>query len=169
MTMTHDEPTQQTTYQVGVFALIHHQDTYLITRPREPLLPGAHGLPGLVLHGASGTNPVELNLRRVIRDQLKLVVSDLKLVASHAARGTHSGRGDARLHLIFGTDYSAGILEPDSAQVTAAEWIPRAELLGPGAAPEWLQGAIREAEVLKEMAEPDAPAPRGRLGFMRRR
>ena len=169
MTMHHTEHTTQMSYQVGAFALIHHQGGYLITRPVHPLQPGAQGLPGLILNAEPGSNPVELHLRRVIREQVKLVVSDLRLVGSYVARGTHGGHGDARLHLIFGTEYSAGILDPDPAQFTVAEWIPGTELLEPGGAPEWLQGAVREYELVSPAPEPAAAAPRSRLGFMRRR
>ncbi|GGL03383.1 hypothetical protein GCM10010844_22520 [Deinococcus radiotolerans] len=156
-------------YQVGAFALIQHQGAYLITRPHHPLQPGAQGLPGLILNAESGLNPVALQLRRVIREQLKLVVSELRLAGSYVARGTPHEPRHAQLHLIFGTDYSAGILEPDPAQVSAAEWIPGAELLAPGGAPDWLQNAVREYELV---TPPPVAAPgtsRSRLGFIRRR
>ncbi len=158
----------QTAYQVGAFALIHHQGAYLITRPLAPLQPGAQGLPGLILNADPGSNPVELHLRRVIREQVKLVVGDLRLVGSYAARSLPGSRADARLHLIFGTEYSAGILEVDAAQLSAAEWIPRHELLEQGGAPDWLQAALREYEINLPPATP-ATALRSRLGFMRRR
>ncbi|WP_155298444.1 hypothetical protein [Deinococcus kurensis] len=164
--------TQQTpmAYQVGAFALIHHQGAYLIIRPRAPLQPGAQGLPGLILAADPGSNPVELHLRRVIREQVKLVVSDLRLVGSYVARGVPEGHADARLHLIFGTEYSAGILDPDATQLSAAEWIPGPELLDPGSAPDWLQSAIREYETAAQTAAaPVAAPPRSRLGFIRRR
>jgi len=168
VTIPHTESTRQVAYQVGAFALIHHQGAYLITRPLEPLQPGAQGLPGLILNAEPGNNPVELHLRRVIREQVKLVVSDLRLAGSYVARGTQGGHADARLHLIFGTEYSAGILEPDPHLLSAAEWIPSAELLERGGSPEWLQIAIREYET--SAAPPAAPAAaRSRLGFMRRR
>ncbi len=163
------DSTPSTAYQVGAFALIQHQGAYLITRPHQPLQPGAQGLPGLILKAESGLNPVALQLRRVIREQLKLVVSELRLAGSYVARGTlHDPRQD-RLHLIFGTDYSAGILEPDHAQVSAAEWIPSAELLAPGGAPDWLQHAVREYELVTPPSPAAPDAPRSRLGFMRRR
>ncbi|GGS02421.1 hypothetical protein [Deinococcus sedimenti] len=167
--MPHTDAPQPMTYQVGAFALIQHQGAYLITRPRQPLQPGAQGLPGLILNADPGLNPVEVNLRRVVREQVKLVVSDLRLVGSYVARGTSAGPAAARLHLIFGTEYSAGILEPDAAQITAAEWIPSAELLAQGGAPEWLQGAVREYELAVPPTPPTPDAPRPRLGFMRRR
>ncbi|CAM3669102.1 NUDIX hydrolase [Deinococcus saxicola] len=95
-----------TAYQVGVFALVRQRDTYLIVRPRAPLLPGGlHGLPGLVLNAASGDNIVESQLRRALLSQVGLAVAQLRLVGSHAARGVQGGHGDARLNLIFGSEY----------------------------------------------------------------
>ncbi|OWL94575.1 hypothetical protein CBQ26_15310 [Deinococcus indicus] len=164
-----DEQTLPATYQVGVFALIRNRDAYLIVQPRQPLLPGGRqGLPGLLLGGSSGLNLVEMNLRRVVREQVKLVVSDLKLVGSHASRSPQDSGADARLNLIFGTEYSAGILDPNPEQVAAADWIPRTELLEPGAYPEWLAAAVRDFETTQAAAAPAEPAP-SRLRFGRRR
>ncbi|GHG22803.1 hypothetical protein [Deinococcus indicus] len=170
MTSIHtDEQTLPATYQVGVFALIRNRDAYLIVQPRQPLLPGGRqGLPGLLLGGSSGLNLVEMNLRRVVREQVKLVVSDLKLVGSHASRSPQDSGADARLNLIFGTEYSAGILDPNPEQVAAADWIPRTELLEPGAYPEWLAAAVRDFETTQAAAAPAEPAP-SRLRFGRRR
>lgn len=169
MTSIHtDEQTLPATYQVGVFALIRNRDAYLIVQPRQPLLPGGRqGLPGLLL-GGSGLNLVEMNLRRVVREQVKLVVSDLKLVGSHASRSPQDSSADARLNLILGTEYSAGILDPNPDQVSAADWIPRREILEAGAFPEWLQSAVRELETVNAPASSPEPAP-SRLRFGRRR
>lgn len=170
MTSIHtDEQTLPATYQVGVFALIRNRDAYLIVQPRQPLLPGGRqGLPGLLLGGSSGLNLGEMNLRRVVREQVKLVVSDLKLVGSHASRSPQDSGADARLNLIFGTEYSAGILDPNPEQVAAADWIPRTELLEAGAYPEWLAAAVRDFETTQAAAAPAEPAP-SRLRFGRRR
>ncbi len=170
MTSIHtDEQTLPATYQVGVFALIRNRDAYLIIQPRQPLLPGGRqGLPGLLLGASSGLNLVEMNLRRVVREQVKLVVSDLKLVGSHASRSPQDSGADARLNLIFGTEYSAGILDPNPEQVAAANWIPRTEILEAGAYPEWLQSAVRELETVNSPASTPEPAP-SRLRFGRRR
>ncbi|GGS35890.1 hypothetical protein [Deinococcus knuensis] len=170
MTSIHTaDQTAPATFQLGVFALIRHQGAYLIVRPHEPLLPGGdHGLPGLLLGLSSGQNLVEMNLRRVIREQVKLVVSDLKLIGSHASRGPQDSGADARLNMIFGTEYSAGILAPDPDLITAADWIPQRELLEAGAYPEWLAAAVREFETTQGAAAPTEPAP-SRLRFGRRR
>ncbi|MVN85772.1 hypothetical protein GO986_03230 [Deinococcus sp. HMF7620] len=165
-----DEQTLPTAYHVGAFALIAHRGAYLITAPRTPLLPGGrHDLPGFVLSAATGSNPVELQLRRTIREQLSLAVSDLKLVGSHAARGSYGAGDGMRLNLIFGTEYCAGILQPDHSQLTGAEWVPSEDLLRPGGAPDWLQGAVREFEAITPAAPPPEPAPTSRLRFGRRR
>ncbi|GAA5436392.1 hypothetical protein M8445_03210 [Deinococcus aquaticus] len=170
MTSMHTvEQTVPATFQVGVFALIRHRGAYLIVRPHQPLLPGGdQGLPGLLLGLSSGQNLVEMNLRRVIREQVKLVVSDLKLIGSHASRGPQDSGADARLNMIFGTEYSAGILAPNADLITAADWIPQRELLETGAYPEWLAAAVREFETTQGAAAPDEPA-QPRLRFGRRR
>ncbi|MBZ9713936.1 hypothetical protein [Deinococcus multiflagellatus] len=164
------EQTLPTAYQVGAFALIVHRGAYLITSPREPLLPGgSHDLPGFILNAATGANPVELQLRRTIREQVSLAVSDLKLVGSHAARGMHGAEGGMRLNLIFGTEYCAGILQPDLRTVMGATWVPSEDLLRPGGAPGWLQGAVRDFEAIAPLPAPEAPAPTPKLRFGRRR
>ncbi|WP_291432107.1 hypothetical protein [Deinococcus sp.] len=170
MTSMHTvEQTVPATFQVGVFALIRHRDAYLIVRPYTLLLPGGdQGLPGLLLGLSGGQNLVEMNLRRVIREHVKLVVSDLQLIGSHTSRGPQGSGADARLNMIFGTEYSAGILAPDPELIGAADWIPQQVLLESGAYPEWLASAVREFESTQATAVRDEPTQL-RLRFGRRR
>ncbi len=150
-----------TAYQVGVFALVRQRDTYLIVRPRVPLLPGgAHGLPGLTLRAPSGGNFVESQLRRALLAQVGIGVADLRLVGSHAARGVQDGAADARLNLIFGSEYCSGILNPQQGEVLAAEWMDPPRLTHAGL-PEYLMAAIRDFETT--LAPVSVPEPTGRL------
>lgn len=168
MTITNQEKTVPTTYQVGVFALVRQRDSYLIVRQRKPLLPGgSHSLPGLILDVPAGGNIVELHLRRALLSQVGLAVSDLRLVGSHAGRGVQDGQADARLNLIFGTEYCSGILNPQPDVLSYADWIPRDEFAEYSGAPEWLQTAVREFETMIEPATP--PQPSSGLRFGRRR
>lgn len=148
-------------YQVGVFALVRQQETYLIVRPRVPLLPGGlHSLPGLVLGTASGSNVVEAQLRRALLAQAGIAVAELRLVGSHAGRGVQSGVGDARLNLIFGSEYCSGILNPRPDELLGAEWMDAGQLLRAGV-PDYLLAAVREFETT--VAPASAPEPAGRL------
>lgn len=168
-TTTSDEKTAPTTYQVGIFALVRHRNAYLIVRPHRPLLPGgSHSLPGLMLDVPVGNNLVELHLRRALLSQVGLAVSDLRLVGSHAGRGVQQGLAEARLNLIFGTEYCSGILNPQPAELMSAEWIPREEFGEYSGAPEWLQTAIREFETTIQPAAA-APTTSSPLRFGRRK
>lgn len=156
-------------FQVGVFALVQHQGTYLIVRHARPLLPGGgHSLPGLLIDVPVGTNIIELHLRRALLSQVGIAVSDLRLVGSHAGRGVHSGEGEARLNLIFGTQYCSGILNPQPDKVISAEWLPHHEFGEYSGAPDWLQSAIREFETV--IVPPGARPPAGaKTSFFSRR
>lgn len=168
-TMQREEQITPTAYQVGVFALVQHRSSYLIVRPRKPLLPGgSHSLPGLLLSVSAGGNVVELHLRRALLSQVGIAVSDLRLVGSHAARGAEVGNAEARLNMIFGTEYCSGILNPQPMDLLSAEWIPRDELGEYSGAPEWLQTAIREFETTILPAT-ITPQPHSPLRFGRRR
>jgi 8-oxo-dGTP pyrophosphatase MutT (NUDIX family) len=130
-------------YQVGVFALVHQRNQYLLVRPRRPLLPGGnYGLPGLLLEAQAGSGVAELGLRRALLAQVGISVSDLRLVGSHAARGTEVGQADARLYLIFGTEYCSGILNPQPAELYSAEWMAPSSF--DNRTPDWLHAAVRE-------------------------
>lgn len=162
-------PSAATTYQVGVFALVQHRGAYLFVQPRKLLLPGGNiSVPGVFLNQESGSGVAETQLRRTLLSQVGLAVGDLRLVGSYAGRGTEDGRADARLHLIFGTEYCSGILNPQPAELHGAEWIAREHLLERGV-PEWLLAAIREME--NSMSAPREPVstPTFRLGLGRRR
>ncbi|GHF51983.1 hypothetical protein HNQ07_003099 [Deinococcus metalli] len=169
MTSTSDTHSTPVAFQVGVFALVQHQGSYLIVRHHQPLLPGGtQSLPGLILDVPAGNNIIELHLRRALLSQVGLAVSDLRLVGSHAGRGVQSGRGDARLNLIFGTQYCSGILNPQPDVLSGAEWLPSHEFGEYSGAPEWLQGAIREFETVTvppTARTPGMPLP----SFFRRR
>jgi 8-oxo-dGTP pyrophosphatase MutT (NUDIX family) len=137
------ERTVPVTYQVGVFALVQQRNQYLLVRPRRPLLPGGnYGLPGLLLSAEAGSGVAELSLRRALLAQVGISVSDLRLVGSHAARGTESGQEGSRLYLIFGTEYCSGILNPQPAELYSAEWMPASSF--DNRTPEWLHAAVRE-------------------------
>ncbi len=158
-----DQNTTVTAYQVGVFALVRQRDTYLIVRPRAPLLPGGlYGLPGLILGAPSGDNLVESQLRRALLSQVGLAVAELRLVGSHAARGVQGGSGDARLNLIFGSEYCSGILNPQASELLGAEWMNGSDLFRAGV-PEYLLAAVRELETSIAPATPPAPASTGRF------
>lgn len=149
-----------TAYQVGVFALVRQRGAYLIVQPRVPLLPGGgHGLPGLTLQAPSGGNIVESQLRRALLAQVGIGVSDLRLVGSHAARGVQDGAADARLNLIFGSEYCSGILNPRHDELLAAEWMDGPRLMHAGV-PDYLLAAIRDFESAQT---PPAAEPTGRL------
>ncbi|WP_293913201.1 hypothetical protein [Deinococcus sp.] len=130
-------------YQVGVFALVRHKDTYLVVQPHDALLPGAVQLPGVLMSTASGAGLAELGLRRTLLAQVGLSVGSLSLVSSFAVR---LPEGDSRLSLIFGSEYVSGILNP-TAEVRGADWTQPGQLRGLGA-PEWLFAAIREFEAV---------------------
>ncbi|WP_412028226.1 hypothetical protein [Deinococcus yunweiensis] len=156
-------------FQVGVFALVQHQNMYLIVRHHKPLLPGGgQSLPGLMLEVPAGNNIIEMHLRRALLSQVGIAVSDLRLVGSHAGRGVQSGSGEARLNLIFGTQYCSGILNPQPDTLLGAEWLPSHEFGEYSGAPEWLQSAVREFETV---IVPPAARPPGtpRASFFRRR
>ncbi|WP_019008921.1 NUDIX domain-containing protein [Deinococcus aquatilis] len=143
MTTPPPERTVPVTYQVGVFALVQQRNQYLLVRPRRPLLPGGnYGLPGLLLSAEAGSGVAELSLRRALLAQVGISVSDLRLVGSHAARGTESGQEGSRLYLIFGTEYCSGILNPQPAELYSAEWMPASSF--DNRTPEWLHAAVRE-------------------------
>jgi hypothetical protein len=148
------------TYQVGVFALVRQRETYLIVRPRLPLLPGGlHGLPGLVLSSPSGANVVESQLRRTLLAQVGISVAELRLVGSHAGRGVQNGAADARLNLIFGSEYCSGILTPQPDELLGAEWMDETQLFRAGV-PEYLLAAVRESETAIAPASPTEPVGR---------
>ncbi len=151
-----------TAYQVRVFALIHNRQSYLLTRVHQPLLPGGGPtLPGLIINVLVGNNVIESQLRRTILSQVGIGVGDLRLVGSHAARGVEEGTADARLNIIFGTEYCSGILTPNSSEIIQAEWRPRDDILASRDTPEWLQHCVREYEVLL----PAQPLPDAAKGF----
>ncbi|MDV6373373.1 hypothetical protein [Deinococcus arenicola] len=160
--MPASQPQTTTAYQVGVFALVRQRDVYLIVRPRVSSLPGgAYALPGLVLDAPSGGNVVESHLRRALLSQVGIAVAELRLVGSHAGRGVASGSGDARLNLIFGSDYCSGILTPQEGEILNAEWMDNAQLFRAGV-PDYLLAAVREFETT--IVPASAPTPAGRLG-----
>lgn len=167
--MSSEAATQPVAFQVGVFALVSHHDTYLIVRHRRPMLPGGgHSLPGLMIDVPAGNNLIELHLRRALLSQVGIAVSDLRLVGSHAGRGVQGGQGEARLNLIFGTQYCSGILNPQPDILVSAEWIGRHEFGEYSGAPEWLQSAIREYETV--IVPPGTrPAATSRTSFFSRR
>lgn len=143
MTTSPPETARLLAYQVGVFALVHQRNQYLLVRPRRPILPGGnYGLPGLVLDAEAGSGVVEMGLRRALLAQVGISVSGLRLVGSHAARGTEHGQADARLYLIFGTEYCSGILNPQPAELYSAEWMAASSF--DNRTPEWLHAAVRE-------------------------
>ena len=147
-------------YQVGIFALVRQRETYLIVRPRIPLLPGGlHGLPGLVLSSSSGSNVVESQLRRTQLAQVGITVAELRLEGSHAGRGVQNGAADARLNLIFGSEYCSGILNPQPDELLGADWMDEAQLFHAGV-PEYLLGAVRELEATVAAASPSEPVSR---------
>ena len=146
-----------TAYQVGIFALVRQRDTYLIVRPRVPLLPGGmYGLPGLVLDVPSDGNVVESQLRRALLAQVGIAVAELRLVGSHAARGVQGGSADARLNLIFGSEYCSGILNPQAGEILDAQWMDGPQLFRSGV-PDYLLTATREFETTIAPASASAP------------
>ena len=160
-------PSAATTYQVGVFALVQHRGAYLFVQPRKLLLPGGNiSVPGVFLNQESGSGVAETQLRRTLLSQVGLAVGDLRLVGSYAGRGTEDGRADARLHLIFGTEYCSGILNPQPDMFKSALWVPQAQLVDN--VPEWLRSALHE---LEQVTPPSVtPATEGSgLGLFRRR
>lgn len=158
---TSEPPSSVLAYQVGVFVLVRQRDTYLLVRPRVPLLPGGlHSLPGLILDSNSGSNVVESQLRRALLTQAGIAVAELRLVGSHAGRGVQSGAGEARLNLIFGSEYCSGILNPRADELLGAEWM-NAEQLSRAGVPEYLLAAVREFET--GIAPASAPEPAGRF------
>ena len=129
--------------------LIHNRTNYLIVRPRQPLLPGSgQEIPGIVINVPSGNQVVESQLRRAVLSQVGLAVGDLRLVGSHAGRGVEQGYADARLNLIFGSEYCSGIMTPNSTDLIDADWLPRQLLLMQPSTAGWLQSCIREYEIL---------------------
>lgn len=143
MTTSIPERALHVAYEVGVFALVQQRNQYLLVHPRRPLLPGGSiALPGLLLNAEAGIGVVELGLRRALLAQVGISVSELRLVGSHAARGTESGQADARLNLIFGTEYCSGILNPQPAELYSAEWMAVTNF--DSRTPEWLHVAVRE-------------------------
>ncbi|THF87684.1 hypothetical protein E7T09_00075 [Deinococcus sp. KSM4-11] len=169
MTSTSEPQTAPVAFQVGVFALVQHQGTYLIVRHHKPMLPGgSQSLPGLLLEVPAGNNIIEMHLRRALLSQVGIAVSDLRLVGSHAGRGVQSGNGDARLNLIFGTQYCSGILNPQPDKLASAEWLPSHEFGEYSGSPEWLQSAIREFETVT-LTPGSRPPGTPKTSFFRRR
>lgn len=157
-------PTVPPTYQVGLFALVRRQDTLLLVRPHELLLPGGpQSLPGLLLGGvSSGLGTAENALRRTLLAQVGISVGDLVLVGSHVTRAG-PGATYARLNLIFAADYCSGILNPQPDVLKTALWIARSQL--EEQVPHWLRAAI---EALPGDPAP-APATGGGLSLFGRR
>ncbi|WP_309573387.1 hypothetical protein [Deinococcus sp.] len=169
MTSSSETNTSPVAFQVGVFALVQHQGTYLIVRHLRPMLPGGNqSLPGLLLEVPAGNNIIEMHLRRALLSQVGIAVSDLRLVGSHAGRGVQSGNGEARLNLIFGTQYCSGILNPQSDTLVSAEWLPSHEFGEYSGSPEWLQSAIREFETVT-LPPGTRPPGTSKPSFFRRR
>lgn len=157
MALTPDSAPPPSTYQVGLFALVRRQDTLLLVRPHELLLPGGpQSLPGLLLGGVpSGLGTAENALRRLLLSQVGISVGDLVLVSSHVTRAGPEA-AYARLNLIFGTEYCSGILNPQPDFLKTALWIPRAQL--EEHVPHWLRAAI---EALPDPDDSRDPAPVG--------
>ncbi|MFC4426617.1 hypothetical protein [Deinococcus navajonensis] len=127
-------------YHVGLFALIHRQGTYLMVRPRQPLLPDSPwSPPGLLLGAGTGQGLAEQQLRRTLLSQLSLAVGDFRLAGSHAGRPDRQGQG-AQLHLIFATEYASGLVNPQASELRGAEWLTPDELRARGV-PAWVLDA----------------------------
>ncbi|MFC4638047.1 hypothetical protein [Deinococcus hohokamensis] len=141
-------------YHVGLFALIHRRGTYLMVRPRQPLLPDSPwSPPGLLLGAGTGQGLAEQQLRRTLLSQLSLAVGDFRLVGSHAGRPDRQGQG-AQLHLVFATEYASGLVNPQATELRGAEWFTPDELRA-RAVPAWVLDAVAL----------DASAPRESAGF----
>ncbi|WP_288435000.1 hypothetical protein [uncultured Deinococcus sp.] len=156
------------TYQVGLFALVHRQDTLLLVRPHELLLPGGpQSLPGLLLGAvSSGLGTAENALRRTLLSQVGISVGDLVLVGSHVTRAGPEATY-ARLNLIFGTEYCSGILNPQPDVLRTALWIPRAQLAEH--VPHWLRAAMEALPGPAAARAELVPAAGGLSLFGRRR
>ena len=168
MAPTPDPAPPHSTYQVGLFALVRRQDTLLLVRPHELLLPGGpQSLPGLLLGGlSSGLGTAENALRRMLLSQVGISVGDLVLVGSHVTRAGPEATY-ARLNLIFGTEYCSGILNPQPDVLKTALWIPRVQL--EEHVPHWLRAAIEALPPLRPDGDPVPVAGAALSLFGRRR
>lgn len=154
------------TYQVGVFALVCQQDTFLLVRPHQLLLPGGpQSLPGTLIDvHQSGMSVVETALRRLLLGSVGISVAHLTLVGSHTTRVSPT-EPLPRLNLIFGTEYCSGIIQVKPEDYQSAFWVHRDNLSGQ--VPEWLRSALVQYAKATTPAAEDDKVPQS--GLFRRR
>lgn len=143
------QKTSLPTYQVGVFALIKQEHSFLLVRPHDLLLPGGpQSLPGTLIETQhSGIGIIENTLRRALLTDVGISVGTFRLIGSHATRSSEENPKLPRLNMIFGSEYCSGILQPRPSKLKTAHWFAIDQLESAaqaGKLPQWLRAAMHE-------------------------
>jgi len=141
--MTDDPPA----YVVNVEAAIHREGEYLLAErsAAEDHAAGALSLIGGTVEASGETDrPLERTVRREVREEVGLEVTDLGYVTSSAFV---SDDGSSVVNVVFRAEYESGTARArDPDEVAAVHWLPLDEIVGAEAVPEFTREYVELAE-----------------------